>query len=148
MFSTMQTEYHSSVETGEWNTSVAFFILSLPRQCQPKPAIWITMFIHSNQRYLEILLEWCSIGLQNKFSVVQRKHLRYLLIIPYNTLVWWKYLLCMMWAFHMWREWKVCIPQAAKSPTCIHDAASDVCACNSTIGFKCFRKSRNLFLMC
>lgn len=37
----------------------------------------------------------------------------------------------------------VCIQQDAKSPTSIHDTASDICICNSTVGFKCFTMSRN-----
>lgn len=140
MFSTMKTEYHSSVDMSEIISS-AFFILSLPRQGQAKPAIWIIMFVHNNQRYLEILLEWCS--LQSKFSVLQRKCSKYMLILQGiwsdgNTYyVWCEHFVCER------SEKRVCIQQAAKCPTSVHEAASDVCACNSTIGLKCFIMSRS-----
>lgn len=130
-------------KSGSEIISSVFFILSLPRQGQAKPAIWIIMFVHNKQRYLEILLEWCSISLQSKFSVLQRKYSKYMLILQGiwsdgNTYyVWCELFVC------EGSEKCVCIQQAAKCPISVHEAAGDVCACDSTIGFKCFIMSRS-----
>lgn len=118
--------------------SVAFFMFFLPRHSQPKPTVWIIIFVHSNQRHLEILLE-CSIGLWNKFPVLQRKHLRYMFILQG------------IWhdrnIFYVWCGLFIC--EGSEKCVCVHSTSCKIsnlhpwCSQWHLCLFKCFMMTRN-----